>query len=150
MDAKSSVYFYVKRETNSNRFGTLNFDRELVNIGDSINLKTGKFIAPRNGIYYFTFLGLMKLERSLVKDVMFNHRISLHGVQSKVDAWFYEDNASSMSSSLHATSYLKKGDEVYLNFTWVKKIDDNKFRGGLEWFQPLHYTHFSGGLLQEL
>jgi hypothetical protein len=50
------VYFYVQR---SSEFAILNtpipFTVARVNEGNAMNLATGKFTAPRNGIYFFAF-----------------------------------------------------------------------------------------------
>ena len=51
-DVKSApVHFYVQRNSNFYTTGTpIPFDLALVNEGNALDLATGKFTAPRNGI----------------------------------------------------------------------------------------------------
>ena len=57
---------------NPHRNGIITFDKDFVNIGSAINLLSGEFKAPIDGLYYFSFTvgkyPRMKLSVSLVKN----------------------------------------------------------------------------------
>lgn len=142
VDVKTPVYFYVQRNLPINQEARLTFKNEIVNIGGAMNLKTGVFTAPKDGIYFFIFSGLIKF----TTDVKTSCIIFLEGVESNVNALFSGDNSSPSSASLHATSFLKSGSRVHLYKTGYI---ENQNVSQLFDSSSLHFTHFSGGLLQE-
>ncbi|EFX69010.1 C1q and tumor necrosis factor-related protein 5 [Daphnia pulex] len=59
VDVKSApVHFYVTRDTTFKLTNTpIPFDLVRMNEGNAMDLASGKFTAPRPGIYYFSFTG---------------------------------------------------------------------------------------------
>ena len=103
-----------------------------------MNITSGVFVAPRSGTYFFIFSAMMEYEKEEYETCA----ITLRGLEKgDVDASFGSKNRERSSASLHATSYLKAGALVYLN-KWCRH-----FVLFNTWTS--HYTHFSGGLLQE-
>ena len=69
-------------------------------------------------------------------------RIFLWGMEKgDVDTRFEGKNKEPSSASLHATSYLRAGAQVFLYKNYDHCVLYNE--------EVSHYTHFSGGLLQE-
>jgi hypothetical protein len=144
-DVKSEpVHFYVQRNSN---FGTqstpIPFDLAVVNEGNAMNLTTGKFTAPRPGIYFFSFTGLANFPASSSK-VWLGVGLYLNGNRI-VTGWVEEGNTVSNQDSpltLQSTLNLKKDDRVWVQIadksTGVKLLDGS-------W----HYTHFTGFMLEE-
>ena len=57
-DVKSTpVHFYVQRNSAFTGVTPIPFDLARVNEGNAMNLTSGKFTAPRTGIYFFSFTG---------------------------------------------------------------------------------------------
>jgi hypothetical protein len=54
-----AVYFYVQQSFDFNTISTpIPFQLTCVNVGNAMDLTTGKFTASRPGIYFFSFTGL--------------------------------------------------------------------------------------------
>ena len=135
LNVKSApVHFYVQRKSlfnSTNRI--ISFDVELLNEGRAINLATGVFRAPVNGIYYYSFRGFPQGSLSLQPVFAFLR------VNGKVQATSVS-SVGGATVSLECTLKLKKGDNVD-----VKKGQ----YGGFEDNNSEHLTHFSGSLLDE-
>lgn len=59
VDVKTSpVYFHVRRGSPFNANDTIPFQIEMLNIGNAMNLTSGRFTAPKAGLYHFTYSGL--------------------------------------------------------------------------------------------
>lgn len=60
------------KNDNSSRSGVITFDKDFVNIGGAMNLRSGEFEVPQKGLYYFSYTvgkyPRMKLSVSLVKN----------------------------------------------------------------------------------
>jgi hypothetical protein len=143
-DVKSApVHFYVQRNSIFDTKETpIPFDLARVNEGNAMNLTTGKFTAPRPGIYFFTFTGLVDLPAS--PSVYLGVGLYLNGDRigrSLVD----EANTKTghnIPLTIQSTLKLKKDDNV-----WVK-IDAMSTGAYLD-DSSLHYTHFTGFMLEE-
>ena len=117
VDVKSSpVYFYVQR--NDIYFNTINtpipFDVERLNVGGAMNLTSGKFTVPRDGIYSFSFNGLAQFPDSssavyLQVYMYLNGSNIARGQADKVGtAAEYE------TVSFQSTLNLKAGDQIWI------------------------------------
>ncbi len=153
VDVKSlPVYFYVLRDTNIDAINypkePIPFEIEILNIGYAMDLESGKFTAPRPGIYYFSFNALVCLRRSFELHSFDPRSISvgiyLNGNLIEIG---YADEVSFHSEfetlSLHSTLSLKAGDQIWLDIVSNSKDThlSNSFTN--------HSTHFSGWLLEE-
>ncbi len=108
-----------------------------------MNLTSGKFTAPRPGIYFFSFTGLADFPASSSK-VYLGVKLYLNGGQIGRG---YVEEANTIGNqnspmTLQSTLNLKKGDQVWLQFsdqsTGAYLVDDS-----------YHYTHFTGWMLEE-
>jgi hypothetical protein len=143
-DVKSTpVHFYVQRNSSLSTKSPIPFQIEVVNEGNAMDLTTGRFTAPRPGIYFFSFTGLAKLpgSSSLVE---LQVALFLNGGPIGT-AWVSEANTISNLWSpltLQSTLNLKSGDQVWMDIrsmsTGAYLFDDSE-----------RYTHFTGFMLQE-
>jgi hypothetical protein len=141
VDVKTTpVHFYVQRKSNFKTEGTpITFDLVRVNEGNAMDLTSGKFTAPRPGIYFFSFAGTAHL-----KSYWFYSHLYLNGnkigesvvLENKVPV----DRYSPMS--FQWTLNLKKGDQLWVEIDYYGSdsflYDNNN-----------HFTHFTGFMLEE-
>jgi hypothetical protein len=145
-DIKSApVHFYVQRNSPFNAmFTPIPFDLALVNEGNAMDLASGKFTAPRPGIYFFSFAGTARLESSS-SSVDFYSRLYLNGnVIGSSNVYEYNGPVHQYSPlTLQSTLNLKKGDGVWVTIDYTGSstylYDDMYY----------HYTHFTGFMLEE-
>ena len=56
IDVKTSaVQFYVQRNTSYSSMGTIPWEMARLNTGNAMNVATGVFTAPQDGVYHFHF-----------------------------------------------------------------------------------------------
>ena len=145
VDVKSApVHFYVQRNTKFNTTGTpIPFELVRVNEGNAMNLQTGKFTAPRPGIYFFSFTGLAEFPVSSSR-VRLGVYLHLNGV--KIGAGYVSEANTVVNQvspfPLQSTLNLKKGDQV-----WLQIFDQST--GASLFDNGEQFTHFTGFLLQE-
>jgi hypothetical protein len=115
---------------------------EVVNEGNAMNLTTGKFTAPRPGIYFFSFTGLTDFPAS--SSASLGVLLNLNG--NKIGTGYVEEgNTVATENSpftIQSTLNLKKGDQV-----WVSIFSMSS--GASLYDNNSHHTHFTGFMLQE-
>jgi hypothetical protein len=108
-----------------------------------MDLTTGKFTAPRPGIYFFSFTGLAHFPASSSK-VYLGVSLYLNGDRIGRGSVDESNNVADHYSplTLQSTLNLKKGDQVWLEIdyqsTGVYLHDDSR-----------HLNHFTGFMLEE-
>jgi hypothetical protein len=140
-DVKSlPTYFYVQKNAPFSTFGVpIPFEIERLNIGGAMNIKTGKFTAPRKGVYFFAFSGVGGLHNGhnwLDVELMVNgvHTGRAHCDSRAGNEW--------ETLTLQSTIELKAGDSVWLQIVALQaSYLQNSSEG--------RFTQFSGWLLQE-
>ncbi len=151
-DVKSApVHFYVTRNSSfatQLTFKTANtpipFDLARVNEGNAMNLTSGKFTAPRPGIYFFSFTGVARLERSSSAGFYFFFFLNGNLIGS---SYVQEINGPVNQFSpltLQLTLNLKKGDRVWVQIDYTSS-SLYLFEMGIN----RHFTHFTGFMLEE-
>ena len=144
VDVKSSpVYFYVERLADYYTKSTpIPFDVVRLNVGGAMNIVTGKFTAPRTGIYSFSFTALGQFAASSARLELY---VSLFLNNVEI-GYGYCDEINNPSknvfetSSWHWTLSLQTEDQIWLQIGQIST--GTVLRGG--WF-----THFSGHLMKE-
>jgi hypothetical protein len=114
-----------------------------VNEGNAMDLQTGKFTAPRPGIYFFSFAGMAQFPASSSK-VYLGVFLYLNGGRIGL-GWVSESNTVAYQNSplsVQSTLNLTKGDQVWVAIsdisTGVNLADNSN-----------HNTHFTGFILEE-
>ncbi len=128
-----SVHFFVQRSRDFNLTNVvIPFDIERLNVGGAMDLATGVFTVPVNGIYHFEFSALK--ESSDINSVYVY--LQLNGVDIGIS---YATNLPNFLSlnGISASLRLKIGDEVKLYKAGGTLDDDGPF------------THFTGWLVEE-
>ncbi|XP_046637840.1 uncharacterized protein LOC124316133 isoform X1 [Daphnia pulicaria] len=145
-DVKSApVHFYVQRNSDFNTTNTpIPFDLALVNEGDAMDLTSGKFTAPRPGIYFFSFAGVGHLNDS--PPAWFYSFLYLNG--NRIGMSFVKEENGTVDQyspfTQQSTLNLKKGDRVWVEIS---------YSGSDSYLYDLsmnhHLTHFTGFMLEE-
>ena len=149
-----SVHFYVQRSTKyrlDSGPGPITFDVNQLNVGGAMNLKTGEFTAPVDGIYHFEFTCLKARDpydlviylRVRAKDPNITrvpYNIIYVASVPVVAATATSGLPSYSTGSLTASLKLKAGDVVNLHSQHRRDaLHDNEG----------HYTQFAGWLVEE-
>jgi hypothetical protein len=145
-DVKSApVYFYVQRNS---LFNTANvsipFQVSKLNIGNAMDLTTGKFTAPVPGTYFFSFTGHAQFPTS---SSLLSLGVGLY-LNGNFIGWGYVEEYNTLNLqetplTLQSTLNLQKGDEIWLQITLISDsvslLDDGRNC----------WTHFTGYILEE-
>jgi hypothetical protein len=113
-----------------------------VNEGNAMNLTSGKFTVPRPGIYFVSFAGVARLERS--SSVSFFSKLYLNGNligSSNVNEHNGPVNQYS-PLTLQSTLNLKKDDQVWVEINYYGS-------SSYLYDTSQHFTHFTGFMLEE-
>lgn len=130
----SPIHFYVQRKSAFNLIkSVIKYEVELLNEGRAMNLTTGVFRAPVNGVYYFSFRGFA-IGATLQSPVFAYLRVN-RVIKATSTTVF-----GGITLSIECTLKLKKGDQVDTKKGPHGKFEDNNIE---------HLTHFSGSLLEE-
>jgi len=124
----------VQRNTNFGAEGIIHFEIERLNVGGAMNIKTGYFTAPVNGIYHFEFNSLK------AADTFAYCYVELVVNDTPVGSSYVGEGSAHLPfSGLSASLRLKAGEKV-----WLKK-------DGKAPFMDLYsrFTHFTGWLVEE-
>jgi len=145
-----SIHFYVTRNTRlSSGHGDITFDLELLNVGGAMNLNTGEFTAPVDGIYHFEFNCLKDVvpHESTIYLVVKEKNPTISHSSKGIERDFPIVSATSMSNlsyystgSLTTSLKLRKSDVVKL---YSRNGRENLYES------EAHYTQFVGWLVEE-
>jgi hypothetical protein len=147
-DVKSApVHFYVQRNSSFNTTSTpILFDLARMNEGNAMDLTSGKFTAPRTGIYFFSFTGLARISSSSDNHFLYSS-LFLNG--DIIGTSFVSEERSVTNKfsplTLQSTLKLNKGDQVWVGIysfgpsSYFYLHDDGD-----------HLTHFTGFMLEEI
>ncbi|XP_046638412.1 complement C1q tumor necrosis factor-related protein 3-like isoform X2 [Daphnia pulicaria] len=152
-DVKSTpVHFHAQRNSSFSTEDTpIPFDLARVNEGNAMDLTSGKFTAPRPGIYSFSFAGIAVLVAQ--KYVSFscslylnNHRI-LRSYVNEERGPIFRFNLLTFQSTLN----LRKGDQVWVQINYSSDAAVKPVHSPLYLYDDRdhHMTHFIGFLLEE-
>ena len=129
------MQFYVHRNSSYSTAETVvpNWQFTRMNFGGAMNLTSGVFSAPKDGIYHFHFSGITYVNSYFVVQLRLNFVAvgSAHADGRK--------SGDVSTGSLHSTLQLKKNDQVDL---WLL--------GGLLYDDDFYlFTHFNGWMDDE-
>ncbi|XP_046646027.1 uncharacterized protein LOC124336314 [Daphnia pulicaria] len=151
-DVKSApVNFYVQRESDFNTENTpITFNLARVNEGNAMDMTTGKFTAPRPGIYFFSFAGTARLDSSS-SSAWFNSYLYLNGDLIGTSQVREDKGPVSQSSplTLQSTLNLKKGDQVWVGIEYFDGSSSFLYEYQDSHQLYYHFTHFTGFMLEE-
>jgi hypothetical protein len=147
IDVKSSpTYFYVQKNSNfDTTYTPIPFEISKLNVGNAMDLASGKFTAPRAGTYYFSFTGLVSFPVISSGEGYLGVQLLLNGSAVGLGT---TDEANTINSQLtpftfHSTLHLNSGDQIWLQIAHITPgaylYDTPNWQG----------THFTGWILEE-
>lgn len=134
---KQPVFFHGYRTHNfTEKNAVVNYDDVYINLGNALDIESGKVTAPASGVYQFTFAGPNLLDNSYM-DVDFCKNNDYIGSSETAVPGDY-----SSPSTITFILPLNKGDTFYYLFLLL-------YIGALRSELSYAKIHFSGQLLQE-
>jgi hypothetical protein len=143
------VYFYVQRNSSFTTIGKIPFHSARVNEGNAMDLNSGNFTAPRRGIYFFSFTGVLRCSSSSTSCYF---RVGLYLNNFLVSSAVVSYDQSPLS--LQSTMNLIKGDQVWVQIegmtsgAYLYDFGTSQYPP-YPWTLYTHYTHFTGFMLEE-
>lgn len=119
--------------------GPLTFDIAVVNIGEAMNLNTGLFRAPRDGIYFFVFSAQAGFLPPGSMDIVL---YVSNNITRPMANYHAPPDMDWTMSSMQALVFLKSGEEVGIRIVECQS-------GFLQDSPGKHLTNFVGFLLKE-
>jgi hypothetical protein len=146
------TYFYVQKSDSffNSTQTPIPFDTEQLNVGGAMNLQTGKFTAPRPGIYFFSFTGLASFPPSTTF-LPINIALYKNSNNNAIGLCHADETVSTLldnqfeTFSLQSTVHLKKGDQVWVEIQGRPYTVPPK---GV-YLYGNRFIHFNGWLLEE-
>ena len=137
----SPVYFHVRKNVAFNRNGTIPFEIDNMNMGNAMDLKSGRFTAPKTGLYSFAYSGMSR-SYSPIKPFPTFLSLTLNGVQQAASHGTQQSGWRLLNFDLPLK--LQAGDGVVLIIA-----TPNNVTGILEREANVHLNGFNGHLLEE-
>ncbi len=143
------VYFYAQRNSRFTTFGKIPFDWAPVNEGNAMDLNSGNFTAPRRGIYFFSFTGVLDCSSG---STWCSFQVGLYKNNFRVSSAIVSYDRSPLS--LQSTMNLIKGDQVWVEIQSMTS-GASLYDFGTSDYPPYptttytHFTHFTGFMLEE-
>jgi hypothetical protein len=113
----------------------ITFQNAPVNIGNAMNLSTGKFTAPVFGTYFFSFSGIGSIDFTTKDEKLQESLINNSQNIGKGEAQLTQ-GLSTDTLTLQSTVDLQAGEQVWVNINIYGEI--HLFDDGDQ-----HYTHFT-------
>ncbi|KAG8442253.1 hypothetical protein GDO86_011160 [Hymenochirus boettgeri] len=131
----AKVAFSAVRSTNhepsdmSNRTNTIYFDQVLVNVGSHFDLASSAFLAPRKGIYSFSFHVVKVYNRQTIQVSLMQNNYPV------ISAFAGDQDVTREAASNGVLLHMERADKVHL------KLERGNLMGGWQ------YSTFSGFLV---
>ncbi|EFX73049.1 hypothetical protein DAPPUDRAFT_325673 [Daphnia pulex] len=148
----TAFYFYVQRNSPFNEDKiAIPFDVARVNNGNAMDFSSGEFLAPKSGIYFFSFTGLASFPETKSPNKV-QLEIGLYLSGKRVGRALAEESNTVANQkcplSLQSTLKLEKHDNLWLQIDFKSTPEvflyDEAGPG-----RDGHWTHFTGWMLQE-
>ena len=137
----SPTYFNVQKTINFDQTNTpIPFEIERLNVGEAMNLQTGKFTAPRTGKYFFSLSGLGSFPASSSYLYMYLHLVKNGNRIANTHSDTTSPGGQYEIFSLQSTLQLQVGDQIWVDISGISA--GTYIRGS-------GFTHFTGWLLQD-
>ena len=149
VDVKSApTYFYVQKTNSFSDIGIpMPFEVEKANVGNAMDLASGKFTAPRKGTYFFSFVGLggfdPKTDTSvfnLIAGLYLNNVLVGVGRDEEFNT---SDDTQHNQLAIQLTLNLEANDQVWIQFLEMTP------GGSVSLHEHDQSTHFTGFMLEE-